>query len=98
MAVIGPYVLAIDVGTSGPKAAVVSLQGRIVATARAHVDTIFLPENGAEQDPEALWDAVKQACVAALRGSGVAARDVLAVITSGRTRRSCRWMRAVGRR
>jgi xylulokinase len=78
----GPYVLAIDVGTSGPKAAVVSLQGTIVATARAHVETIFLPEDGAEQDPEALWSAVKQACGTALRQSGVATRDVLAVITT----------------
>jgi xylulokinase len=82
MAAAGPHVLAIDVGTSGPKAAVVSLQGRLVATARAHVDTIFLPEDGAEQDPEALWGAVKQACGSALRASGVAARDVLAVICS----------------
>lgn len=78
----GPYVLAIDVGTSGPKAAIVSLHGRIVATARAHVDTIFLGDDGAEQDPEALWSAVKQACAAALRSSGVAAREVLAVICS----------------
>lgn len=82
MEVRGPYVLAIDVGTSGPKAAIVSLLGSIVATARAHVATIHLPDDGAEQDPEALWTAVKQACAAALRSSGVAARDVLAVICS----------------
>jgi xylulokinase len=80
--VTGPYVLAIDVGTSGPKAAIVSLQGSIVATARAHVDTIYLEDDGAEQDPEALWSAVKQACAAALRSSGIASRDVLAVICS----------------
>jgi xylulokinase len=82
MSARGPYVLAIDVGTSGPKAAIVSLQGSILATARAHVETIFLPDDGAEQDPEALWGAVKQACGTALRASGVAARDVLAVICS----------------
>ena len=82
MSAPGPYVLAIDVGTSGPKAAIVSLQGNIVATARAHVATIFLAEDGAEQDPEALWTAVKAACGTALRESGVAARDVLAVICS----------------
>jgi xylulokinase len=82
MSAPGPYVLAIDVGTSGPKAAIVSLQGSIVATARAHVATIFLAEDGAEQDPEALWTAVKAACGTALRESGVAARDVLAVICS----------------
>ena len=50
----GPYVLAVDLGTSGPKAAVVSLQGRIVSTGRARVETIFLPGDGAEQDPESV--------------------------------------------
>ncbi|HEX7373917.1 MAG TPA: FGGY-family carbohydrate kinase [Steroidobacteraceae bacterium] len=78
----GPCVLAIDVGTSGPKAAIVSLQGGLLATARAHVETIFLPDDGAEQDADALWNAVKQACGSALRASGVAASDVLAVICS----------------
>jgi xylulokinase len=82
MSAPGPYVLAIDVGTSGPKAAIVSLQGSIVATARAHVETIFLAEDGAEQDAEALWRAVKAACGTALRESGVAPCDVLAVITT----------------
>lgn len=82
MTVPGPYVLAIDVGTSGPKAAIVSLQGDIVATARAHVETIFLPDDGAEQDAEALWSAVKQACGTALRKSGVPPGEVLAVITT----------------
>ncbi len=80
MAAVGPYVLAVDLGTSGPKAAVVSLQGRIMATARAHVETMFLPGDGAEQDPEAVWAAVKTACGAALKNSGVTAREVLAVI------------------
>ena len=80
MAAVGPYVLAVDLGTSGPKAAVVSLQGRIMATARAHVETMFLPGDGAEQDPEAVWAAVKTACGAALRNSGVTAGEVLAVI------------------
>jgi xylulokinase len=82
MSAPGPYVLAIDVGTSGPKAAIVSLQGSILATARAHVETMFLPDDGAEQDPEALWNAVKQASGTALRESGVASSDVLAVITT----------------
>ena len=80
MAAVGPYVLAVDLGTSGPKAAVVSLQGRIMATARAHVETMFLPGDGAEQDPELVWAAVKTACGAALKNSGVTAREVLAVI------------------
>jgi xylulokinase len=78
----GPYVLAVDLGTSGPKAAVVSLQGRIVSTGRARVNTIFLPEGGAEQDPESVWGAVKDACGTALKTAGVESRKVLAVICS----------------
>jgi xylulokinase len=75
-------VLAIDLGTSGPKAAVVSLQGRIAGTGRVPVTTLHLPDGGAEQDPEAVWAAVKAACSTALRESAVAARDVLAVACS----------------
>ena len=76
------YVLAVDLGTSGPKAAVISLSGRIVATARAEVETLHLPEGGVEQDPEAVWAAAKAALGGALRGAGVPARDVRAVICS----------------
>ena len=82
MADSGPYVLAVDLGTSGPKAALVSLQGRIMSTGRARVETIFLPDDGAEQDPESVWGAVKEACGSALRGSDVSPKDVLAVICS----------------
>ena len=75
-------VLAIDLGTSGPKAAVVSLQGRILATGRTGVATQHLADGGVEQDPEAVWQAVKHACTTALRGSAAAPRDVLAVACS----------------
>lgn len=78
----GPCVLAVDLGTSGPKAAVVSVTGRILATGRAAVETIFLPDGGVEQDAEAVWRAVKSACAAALRSAAAEARDVLAVICS----------------
>jgi len=78
----GPYVLAVDLGTSGPKAAVLSLDGRIVARSRAHVETVFLPDEGAEQDPEAVWAAVKQACGSALRASAIDRTKLLAVICS----------------
>lgn len=46
----GPCVLAVDLGTTGPKAAVVSLNGRILATGRAPVATLFQPDGGAGLD------------------------------------------------
>lgn len=80
MTTSAPCVLAIDLGTSGCKAAVVSLQGRVVGSARMPIATIHLPDDGAEQDPESVWSAVKAACRAALGAAGVPASDIRAVI------------------
>lgn len=49
---------------------------------RANVATTFLPDHGAEQDPEAVWAAVKQACGTALHASAVDRAQLLAVICS----------------
>lgn len=74
------FALAIDLGTSGPKAAVVSARGEIRSTGHAHVETLFLPGAGAEQDPEAVWNAVKVASAQAVSASGVSPADIRAVI------------------
>lgn len=74
--------LAIDLGTSGPKAAVVNLEGEILATGHVLVKTNFLPDGGAEQDPDAVWAAVKSASAQAVSGSGLPAGDIRAVICS----------------
>lgn len=73
------YVLAIDLGTSGPKAAIVSEAGEIVARASEKVGVIFLPGGGAEQDANQWWECAKRAAQRALRESAVAARDIVAV-------------------
>jgi xylulokinase len=54
-----PVVLGIDVGTTETKAGLVTLDGRLVALARAGHPLRLGPEPGvAEQDPEAWWSAV----------------------------------------
>lgn len=53
-----PSVLAIDLGTSGVKVAVVDERGRILASATAALTTTFLPGGGAEQDADGWWDAI----------------------------------------
>ena len=78
----GPCVLAVDLGTSGPKAAVVSLRGDLLATGRSNVETMHLPGGAVEQDPEAVWNATKTACLAALRSNPVPSSSVVAVICS----------------
>ena len=55
MSPLHKQILAIDLGTSG---------------AKAPVETILLPDGGAEQDPELVWAAVLDACRQALAGLG----------------------------
>ena len=52
------YVLAIDLGTSGLKAALVSESGDVAARASRAIATHLIPPNGAEQDPDEIWAAV----------------------------------------
>ena len=59
-------VLAIDLGTGGPKVALVGLDGTTFGWRSAPVATEFLPDGGAEQDPREMWSAVVAASRALL--------------------------------
>lgn len=51
-------ILAIDLGTSGPKVALVSPQGSVLACEIGETEIILLPGGGAEQDPDVWWRAI----------------------------------------
>lgn len=53
-----PQVLAIDLGTSGMKAALVAADGTVTGWAQRAVGLQVLPGGGAEQDPLAWWAAL----------------------------------------
>lgn len=55
------YVLAVDLGTGGPKVALVSTDGEIVGHEFEKNDLILLPGGGVEQDPADWWHAVTTA-------------------------------------
>lgn len=59
-------VLAIDLGTGGPKVAVVDERGSTLAWTSRPVATTFVDGGGAEQDPEEMWRAVVEATRATL--------------------------------
>ncbi len=73
------HVLAIDLGSGGPKAAVVSETGQVMASAEENITTHLLPQGGAEQDPHAWWNKVRRAAKSAIRESSVSAEDIVAV-------------------
>lgn len=55
------YVLAIDLGTSGPKVALVTTEGALVDRASAPTELHLTADGGAEQDPEDWWRAITSA-------------------------------------
>ncbi len=76
------HVLTIDLGTSGPKAAVVSAAGDVVGSARAFVRTDFLDGGGAEQDPELVWSATVEAMAGALAAARLRDGTIAAIAAS----------------
>ena len=71
--------LAVDLGTSGPKVALVSTRGDVAASASEPVSLHLLPEGGAEQDPAEWWAAVTAAARSAVAQGGIAPERIVAV-------------------
>lgn len=72
-------VLAIDLGTSGCKAALVSTAGDVLVWAFREVDTFLLPGGGAEQDPAHWWQAILEACTEVVARDPETARRICAI-------------------
>ena len=72
-----PHVLAVDLGTGGPKVAVLASTGRVVAHAFQAVGIDLTDDGGAEQSPQAWWDAIVASARRALADAGVAPEDVV---------------------
>ena len=73
------YVLAIDMGSSSVKAALVSQRGELAATGIENVDILLLPGGGAEQDPEQWWNRTIAAAKAALATAAIPPERIVAV-------------------
>ena len=50
-----PIILAIDLGTSGPKVALLSTRGVVLGGTSEPVPLHILPQGGVEQDPADWW-------------------------------------------
>jgi xylulokinase len=75
----GSYVLAVDLGTGGPKVAVISATGRIAAHAFESVPISLGADGAAEQAPGDWWNAITCATRRALDESGVAPDGIVGV-------------------
>ena len=68
----GPLVLAVDLGTGGPKVALVGLDGSVIAHAVRSTELILTDDGGVEQDPGAWWSTICEAIREVVEASGAA--------------------------
>lgn len=73
------YILAIDLGTSGPKSALISTRGEVVDYEFEDVNLLILPHGGAEQIPDQWWQAVLKTAKRVLERNWVPAADIVCV-------------------
>ncbi len=77
------YILAIDLGTSGPKVALVSTQGKILGSDFEEMKLVLLPDGGAEQVPAEWWQTIDTAVKRLLGKKLVANSDIIAIASTG---------------
>ena len=76
------YILAVDLGTSGCKTALVSVEGRVAGWAFAQVPLHILPGGGAEQVPADWWTALVSTTRKVMGQGGVPPQAVAGVCCS----------------
>ena len=77
------YVLAIDLGTGGPKVGFVSLIGRVVHQEHHVLDPTYLPDGGVTVDADEWWATILGAAKRALAAGAVDPAKVVAVSATG---------------
>ncbi len=78
-----PWILAVDLGTGGPKTGAVSLRGDLLGHALGSVRTRYLPDGGAVQDPAEWWDLIRDGVRSLLASKVAAASDLAGVGLTG---------------
>ncbi len=76
------HVLAVDLGTSGVKVALIAIDGRVAGWESEPLALHVLPGGGAEQRPDDWWNGLVAAAGRLLRSRPAAAREVVAVCCS----------------
>ncbi len=76
-------VLAVDLGSTGVKVAVVDADGRVRSMASEVIPLLFVDDVGVEQDPRLWWEALGRCARAAVGDSSITSRDIsIVAVTS----------------
>ncbi len=77
------YILAHDLGTSGNKATLYDLEGRLLTSSFYEYETFYPKHNWVEQDPEDWWKAVCVSTRNLIEKAAIARADILCITFSG---------------
>jgi xylulokinase len=80
---VDKFILAIDLGTSGPKVALFSSQGEMLGSEFEETKLLLLPDGGAEQSPNEWWDAIQNAAKRLLARRLAPNEDIVAIAITG---------------
>lgn len=92
----GPYILAIDQGTTSTRAMAFDTAGRRVSTAQAEFAQHYPAPGWVEHDPEDIWRDTVAAVRGAMAKGGIEARDVAAIGITNQRETVVVWDRRTG--
>ncbi|MCC7365966.1 MAG: glycerol kinase GlpK [Dehalococcoidia bacterium] len=92
----GPFVLAIDQGTTSSRAVVVGRDGAVVGAGQHAFPQLYPRPGWVEHDPEAIWRSVEAAIADALGAEGLGVGDVAAIGITNQRETVVLWERATG--
>jgi glycerol kinase len=95
--VSGPFVLAIDQGTTGTACLVVDRSLRTCGRGYAEVPPHFPHPGWVEHDPDEIWASVLAAAEAALESAGLTASELTAIGIANQRETTLLWDRGTGR-
>ncbi len=72
-------ILAIDLGTSGPKVALVSIEGKILSSFFSPTTLIHTDDRGIEQDPNQWWQAIDEAVYNVFKNNSTLKNSILGI-------------------
>jgi xylulokinase len=74
------YIVSIDQGTTNAKAAIVGIDGELLATASHPIPLLMVEDEGVEQDPEVIWAAIKTIVAEVVRKADLPKEQIIGLI------------------
>ncbi|MCB1104177.1 MAG: glycerol kinase GlpK [Cephaloticoccus sp.] len=93
----GPFILALDQGTTSSRAMVFDRRGRARGGAQQEFPQHYPQTGWVEHDPRDLWLSTRRTALGALAEANLAARDIAAIGLTNQRETTLIWERATGR-